>query len=139
MNTSLSLSDASIQNIHLELIRRVRFNECDGQKIAVSLERHRDLWLAAIMTRFGIHREEHSDWIPPMSLIALRDLKHDAWNVDTLLVLTRSVEDALALQEIAKTEEWDADELAVQNDEEELGFALGQHPCSFRMLTAWWD
>lgn len=139
MNESAPLGDATIQQIHLELIRRVRFNECDGRKIAASLERHRDRWLAAMMTRFGVHREEHPDWIPPMSLIALRDLRGNGWNVDTLLVLTRTVEDALALQEIAKTEDWDADELLVQDDPEELGFALGHLPCPYRMLTAWWD
>ena len=139
MSRDLQLSEATVQQLQLELIRRVRFNECDGQKIAESLERHSHLWLAATMQRMGLEHQEHRDWIPAMSLIALRDLRGERWNVDMLFVLTRNVEDALALQEVAKLEDWDADELLVQNDEDELGWALGRHPCPYRMLTAWWD
>lgn len=136
---TLPLCEAAVQEIQLELIRRRRFNEFDGPKVVASLERHRDLWVAVYMDRFGVHNAEHPDWFPGMSLIPLRDLRHNAWNVDTLLVLTEDVARARQLAAVAENEDWDADEVLVQENEEELSRALGIGPCPYRMLTAWWD
>lgn len=133
------LAEATVQEIQLELMRRRSFNEFDGPKVVASLERHRDLWIAAYMDRFGLHHAEHPDWFPFSSLIQLRDLRYNHWNVDTLVVLTETVEHARRLADIARQEDWRADELIVQENEEELGMALGISPCPYRMLTAWWD
>jgi hypothetical protein len=35
MNESLSLRDASVQDIQLELLRRTRFNALDGEKVSL--------------------------------------------------------------------------------------------------------
>ena len=135
----VQLLDASIQQIQLELIRRRRFNEFDGRKVADSLLRNRDLWLAAYMDRFGVFHEEHPEWFPAFSLIKLRDLVRDQWNVDSLVVLTENVDRARQLAEIAKTDDWRANELVVQENREEIELALGMAPCDFGVLSAWWD
>jgi len=139
VDRNVRLADASIQQIQLELIRRRRFNEFDGPKVAESLLRHRELWLAAYMDRFGVPHEEHPDWFPAFSLIKLRDLPGDQWNVDTLVVLTESVDRARELAEIARSDDWHANELVVQEDREEIEMALGVAPCEFGVLSAWWD
>ena len=43
------LSEASLQEIQLELIRRHRHNAFDGERVVESLLRHRGLWSAALM------------------------------------------------------------------------------------------
>jgi hypothetical protein len=135
----LLLRDADIQEIQLELMRRNRFNTFDGPKVIASLQRHRELWLAAYMDRFGLYSKDHPDWIPSFSLIKLRDLPHNRWNVDTLCLLTKTVDDARRLAEVAEAEDWDAQEIVVQDNERELGSALGVVPCDYGVLTVWWD
>jgi hypothetical protein len=139
VDRSVPLKDASIQALNLELIRRASFNEFDGPRVADSLERHADLWLGAWMTRFGVHREEHPNWYPAMSLIALRDLPRDHWNVDTLVILVEDVEKARELAAIAEAENWDADDVHVEEHEEEISMALGISPANCWLLSLWWD
>jgi hypothetical protein len=139
LSADLKLTDATVQQIQLELIRRWRFNAFDGPKIAASLDLHRDLWLAVYMDRFGVYRKEHPTWIPAMSLIKLRDLSANVWNVDTLVVLTDNIQQARQLAEIAEQEEWCADEVTVQDNMDEVESALGEFPCDCGLLTLWWD
>lgn len=73
------LRDASVQDIQLELIRRRSFNSFNGSMIFVSLQRHRDLWLAAWMTRLGVMAGEEG--LSPMSLIPLRRFMHQPCSV----------------------------------------------------------
>jgi hypothetical protein len=134
-----NLADATVQEIQLELMRRASFNEFDGPKVAESLERHREKWIAAWMTRFGVHREEHPDWYPAMSLIPLRDLRGNRWNVDTLIVLTEDVERARQLAAVAEAEDWRADDVHVEEHEDEISMALGVFPCRKWILSVWWD
>ena len=49
MNESLSLRDATVQDIQLELLRRTQFDAIDGERVFASLLRHRDLWLAVLL------------------------------------------------------------------------------------------
>lgn len=133
------LGDASIQDIQLELIRRRRFNEFDGSKVVDSLLHHRDLWRGAYMDRWGVPHPDQSDWLPCSSLIHLRDLPHNHWNVDTLFVLTASIVEARKLYDLASEEDWRADELIVQDNEREIALAIGRFPCECGLLTAWWD
>ena len=60
MNDQLLLRDATVQDIQLELIRRYRFNEFDGQRVHDFLMKHRHLWQAVIMDRFGYVSKEDS-------------------------------------------------------------------------------
>jgi hypothetical protein len=139
MSADLKLTDATVQQIQFELIRRWRFNAFDGPTIVASLERHRDLWLAVHMDRFGVYRKDHPNWIPAMSLIKLRDLNANVWNVDTLVILTDNIQQARQLAEIAQQEDWAADDVTVQENTEEIEMALGEGPCDYGLLTLWWD
>ncbi|WP_253785168.1 hypothetical protein [Nocardia amikacinitolerans] len=137
--TGQQLSDATVQDIQLELIRRASFNGFYGERIATSLERRRDLWIAVCMDRLGSAWSEHRDWLPASSLIKLRDLRGNRWNVDTIFVLTEDTEMARRLAEVADTDSWDADEVLVQDNAEEIGAALGTGRSDYGLLTAWWD
>ncbi|MFC9896627.1 hypothetical protein ACFVMC_23315 [Nocardia sp. NPDC127579] len=134
-----SLSEATVQQVQLELIRRSSFNCFDGDLVADSLTRHRDLWLAAYMDRFGLAHKKHRDWFASGSLIKLRDLPGGRWNVDTLVVLTETTDQAQQLAHIAEQENWQADDVTVQDNTDELAFALGMWPTDHKVLSVWWD
>ena len=136
---NMKLCDATVQEIELELIRRRRFNEFDGPKIVESFERNPKLWIAAYMDRFGLYRDEHPDWLPASSLIKLRDLRHNRWNVDTLCVLTPDIDHARELAALADMDDWQADEVIVQDNAEEVSMALGMFPLKYGLVTFWWD
>src|SRR5437867_3592015 len=94
MNESLSLRDASVQDIQLELLRRTAFNALDGEKVVASLLKHRHLWLAALLDRPGIPNYADPTHLLMSGLIKLRDLPQNLWNADTLFILTRTREQA---------------------------------------------
>src|SRR5215471_17883930 len=89
MTASISLRDASVQEIQLELLRRTKFNAFDRERVYASLMAHRDLWLAVLLDRPGVANYAEPG-LPLMSgLIKLRDLPDNIWNADTLYILTR--------------------------------------------------
>jgi hypothetical protein len=53
MNESLTLRNATVQDIQLELLRRTEYKALDGERVVASLLRHRELWLAALLDRQG--------------------------------------------------------------------------------------
>jgi hypothetical protein len=57
----------------------VSFDECDGARVVAELRRRRDLWDAALMTRYGGETELG---------IILFSLRGDYHNVDTLYIST---------------------------------------------------
>ena len=63
---STPLSEATLQELHLELIRRRHFHAFDGQRVADCLVQHRDLWVAVMMDRVPISH--------PGSGLGLREL-----------------------------------------------------------------
>ena len=131
------LSEASIQDLQLELLRRTQFNEFFGDRVAASLERHRNLWRSAMLMRLGVERNR--DEFPAMSLIALRDLPSNRWNSDLLVILCESLEKAEQLKEAAESEDWDADDYSF-TDGDELSGAIGLYPADdMVVLSAWWD
>src|SRR5438874_8474487 len=104
----LPLTEASVQEIQLELMRRRQFNQFDGPKIVASLRRHRKLWRAVLMDRLGfITQNGHANW----AMIKLRDIPKNYWNVDDLYILTDKLDEAKELQRIAEEEEWRADNI----------------------------
>ena len=132
----LPLTEASVQEIQLELMRRRRFNQFNGPKIVASLRRHRALWQAVLMDRLGFVAEEGS----PMNwgLIKLRDLPANHWNVDDLYILTETLEQAREFQRIAEEEDWQADNVTLLENEQERTHALGtSHPGY--IISFWWD
>jgi hypothetical protein len=122
----LPLTEASVQEIQLELIRRHRFNMFDGPKIVTSLRDHRSLWTAVLMGQGS-----SSD------LITLRDLPQNFWNADTLYILTHDYASAAAWERIAEEEQWHADDVQV----------IWGNACADRLGTSepgylvqfWWD
>ncbi len=138
MNESLSLCDASVQDIQLELLRRTCFNALDGERIVASLLKHRDLWLAALLDRPGVPDYAEPRLLLMGGLIKLRDLDDNIWNADTLFLLTRTPAQARELARIAEEEDW-AGEIRVVEDQEEIDRALGTGRQEFGLLSVWWD
>lgn len=123
-NDSLSLRDASVQDIQLELIRRTKFNAMDGERIVASLLAHRDLWLAALLDRPGVANYAKPSLLLAAGLIKLRDLPDDYWNGDKLFLLTQTHEQAHRLAQIAEEEDW-CGMVQVYRNQEEIDRALG--------------
>jgi hypothetical protein len=138
MNGSLSLRDATVQEIQLELVRRTTFNALDGEQVASSLLRHRDLWLAALLDRPGVANYAKPSLLLTAGLIKLRDLPDNFWNADTLFVLTPTHAEARELARIAEEEEW-AGEVYVYENQEEIDQALGTGRDEYGLMSAWWD
>ena len=139
MNESLSLRDASVQDIQLELIRRTRFNAMDGERIVASLLRHRDLWLAVLLDRQGLPNYDEPVLLLTAGLIKLRDLPQNLWNTDTLFILTRTREQARRLAQIVEEEDWLADEVRVYDNQLEIDHALGTGRREYGLVSVWWD
>ncbi len=138
MNPSLSLRDATVQDIQLELLRRTQHNLLDGEKVVATLLEHRDLWLAVLLDRMGfcdVHQPSH---VPAMSLIKLRDLRHNDWNADTLFLLTESDEKAAQLGQVIEQADW-CGEVCVHDDREEIDGALGVGGIDYGLVSVWWD
>ncbi|WP_194816053.1 hypothetical protein [Nocardia sp. XZ_19_385] len=132
------LSEATVQEIQLDLIRRSSFNNFDGPRVVASLQRHRELWVAACIDRLN-DWAENPGWLPDMSLIKLRDLDSDSWNVDTLFILTSSPDTAHEMARVVCEEQWYADRIKVHTDPEEICSALGSGERNYGLLSVWWD
>jgi hypothetical protein len=131
----LLLTEASVQEIHLELIRRHQYNAFDGRKIVQSLRLHRSLWEAVLMDRPGF---QDRDGTSHLGLIKLRDLSGNFWNVDYLFILAQTLQQARELARIAEQEEWLADEISIMEDEQQRSAALGTGDPGY-VVSMWWD
>jgi hypothetical protein len=138
MNQPVSLRDASVQDIQLELLRRTKFNALDGERVVASLLQHRDLWLAALLDRPGVPNYTEPGLLLTAGLIKLRDLPDNYWNADTLFVLTRTHEQARQLARIAEEEDWGG-EVRVFDDQQEIDRALGTGRQEYGLMSVWWD
>lgn len=121
---SLHLSDLTMQDLQLEIIRRSRHNLLNGEQVVRDLLAHRDWWIAVIFDND--------------SLIKLRDLHDNFWNVDTLYVLATNVYTAQQLVELAE-ESWHAEEPMIYSTDatqRDLGDS-GADVC--RIVRLWWD
>jgi hypothetical protein len=138
MDEPISLRDASVQEIQLELLRRTRFNALDGEKVHASLLKHRDLWLAALLDRPGVPNYAEPGFLLMSGLIKLRDLEDDLWNADTLFILTPTRQAADRLASVIDEEDWGG-EVQVYKDQAEIDRALGTGRQDFGLLSVWWD
>lgn len=132
---TLPLSEATAQDIPLELIRRWQYNAFDGERVAAKLWEHRDLWEAVMMDRLAISAPGR---LPAMGLIKLRDLPYNEWNADTLYILAPDREAANRLAEIFKMEEWGG-MVQVHDDPRDVDRALGSGREERAVVTIWWD
>ena len=138
MNPTLSLRDATMQDIQLELIRRRRFNDFDGERICQLLLDHRSLWTAVLLDRLGQLHFEKPGNIPMGGLIKLRDLADNFWNTDSLFVLTHTPAQAKVL-EAAFEESGTGAMPRVIDNLEESDMALGMGRQVYGLLKVWWD
>jgi len=138
MSESLSLRDASVQDIQLELLRRTRFNALDGEKVYASLHKHRHLWLAVLLDRPGVPDYTKPGTLLLSGLIKLRDLPDDLWNADTLFIMTQTHQQAQELARIAEAEDW-AGEIRANDEQQEIDRALGTGRQEYGLLSVWWD
>ena len=138
MSDGLLLSDASVQEIQLELIRRTRFNAMDGSRVYDSLIRQRELWLSVILDRQGLARYDKPQSLLIAGLIKLRDLSGNYWNADTLFILTNGADNAHRLARLIEEEDWGG-EVQVYTDQDEVGNALGTGRQEYALVTVWWD
>ncbi len=90
MDQSISLREATVQEIQFELIRRTRFNAMDGQQVYDSLLKHRSLWLAVLLNRPRVPNYAEPRLLLTSILIKLLDLPYNICNTNTLFILTRS-------------------------------------------------
>lgn len=120
---TLSLIQATVQDIQLELIRRQQFNNFDGERVVADLLTHRDWWQAVLMDG--------------LDLIKLRDLNDNIWHTDTLYILATDARNAYRLAELA--EDWEADTVEVY-EREATGQRLGDSGIEEqRLVEMWWD
>jgi hypothetical protein len=138
MNQSLLLRDASMQDIQLELLRRTRFNDMDGEKVLASLMKHRNLWRAVLLDRPGVADHDSFEHLLVSGLIKLRDLAKNIWNADTLYILTPTPVEARELARIAEEQDWFG-EVRVYEDKQYTDRALGMGRREYGLLSVWWD
>jgi len=123
---SVSIIEAGLQQIQLELIRRTSFNQFAGEKVNGDLLRHRHLWRGVLM--------ESS--VPLVKLRDMVDNDYQLWNVDTLYILAVDQPSAMELRELAKT--WTADyvEICASSEANELMGSMGE---DWWLVRVWWD
>jgi hypothetical protein len=138
MNGSISLRDATVQDIQLELLRRAKWNALDGQRVIRSLLEHRELWLAVLLDRPGVANYAKPTLLLMGGLIKLRDLPDNFWNADTLFILTQTHVHARRLAQIIEEEDWGGEVRVVEN-QEEIDSALGTGRDDYGLLSVWWD
>jgi hypothetical protein len=138
MNEPLSLRNASVQEVQLELLRRTKFNAFDGEQVAASLLFHRELWLAVLLDRPGVANYAEPSRLLISGLIKLRDLPDDFWNADTLFILTGTHVQAREIARLAEEEDW-AGEVYVYENQDEIDRALGTGRDEYGLLSIWWD
>jgi len=138
MNESLVLRDATVQDIQLELIRRTKFNDFDGEKLVASLLKHRHLWLAVLLDRPGVANYAEPTMLLTAGLIKLRDLADNYWNADTLFVLTRTQALAEEFARVADEEEWSS-MTQIYKNQKDIDMALGTGRQEYGLLSMWWD
>jgi hypothetical protein len=124
------LGEATVQEIHLELIRRSQHDFFDGEDVLEDLLNKQDLWQAVLFDAPGLISRANSH------LIKLRDMNADIYNVDTLYILAADEAAACRLAEFGET--WSADWVEVY-DEETTGGALGTSHEPGRLVAMWWD
>jgi hypothetical protein len=126
---TISLAAASVQEIHLELIRRSQHNNFDGEQVCADLLAHRGDWQAVLFDTNALTGGG-------CGLIKLRDLANNFYNVDTLYIL--AVDEAAAHRLAALAEPWLADNIQVYN-QRDTNHHLGGCDDNLRLVTMWWD
>jgi hypothetical protein len=127
---------SDMQRTQLELLRSVRYNELDGEKVVNDLLAWRDMWYGVIADRFALARPRDAAY-QVINLIKLRDLPRNYWNVDTVFIWTTDAHVDTLIERIKKR--WRADDVGVF-DRDEAEESLGYGPLrDDRLIYVWWD
>lgn len=119
----------TIQDIQFQLMEEASFNGFNGKQVVRDLKAHPELWQGVVMDRAG--------YGGCISLIKLRDISENYWNVDTVYILAKKGKEN-ELYDLAET--WNADEIDWIPDKEAQR-ALGSWGPSKekQLLRVWWD
>lgn len=121
----LTTSLNETQELVFKLMEKATFNNFNGARVAQDLRVHRDLWESAFML------DEH------MPLLALRDMKHNFYNADTLYILSSGKDDQ-KLEQLAKT--WRPDSIEwIEGDDAMRLLGMYDKSKKIRILRLWWD
>ena len=96
---SLPLATATVQDIHLELIRRSEHNAFHGERVLADLLAHRQDWQAVLFDTYGLATDRGL----PARLTKLRDMASNDYNADTLYILAVHEEAAQRLATLAES------------------------------------
>lgn len=123
-----------VQRLYFELLRRVRYNLLDGERIVRDLLEWRDLWYSVTAARLPFPIEQNC---LPIDLSLLRTTRWNDWPADTVYIWTND-EHVTQLKELIE-ERWQASEIAVllPNDVELINANLFEE--DNRVLFVWWD
>jgi hypothetical protein len=128
---STPLATATVQDIHLELIRRSEHNAFHGERVLADLLTHCQDWQAVLFDTYGLA----TDHGLPTRLLKLRDMPYNDYNVDTLYIL--AVNAAAAQRLVALAESWGAEPHIYNQEDTER--ALGTSCANGRLVQMWWD
>ena len=128
---STLLATATVQDIHLELIRRSEHNAFHGERILADLLAHRQDWQAVLFDTYGLATDRGL----PARLLKLRDMPYNDYNADTLYILAIDTEAAQRLTTLA--ESWGAEPNIYNQEDTER--ALGTSCTNERLVQMWWD
>ena len=128
---AVSLATATVQDIHLELIRRSEHNAFRGEQVLADLLAHRQEWRAALFDTYGLA----TDHGLPARLLKLRDMADNDYNADTLYLL--AVDEAAAHRLAALAESWGGEPHIYSQEDTQR--ALGTSGAKGRLVQVWWD
>jgi hypothetical protein len=128
---SIPLATATVQDIHLELIRRSEHNAFQGESILADLLAHRQDWQAVLFDAYGLATDRGL----PARLIKLRDMASNDYNADTLYIL--AVSEAAAHRLATLADAWGAEPHLYGQEETER--ALGTSGAPGCLVQMWWD
>jgi hypothetical protein len=130
------LSDATVQEIHLELFRRSIAAEFAVDRFIEILLANRHLWRGLLIDRLGVSERGHR--LQPSSMIKLRDIDQNFWNADTLHLLCPNRQAAEELVAKLPMEEF-ACMPSIEDDPQVVDRALGGGDDGAVILQFWWD
>jgi hypothetical protein len=128
---STPLATATVQDIHLELIRRSEHNAFHGERVLADLLAHRQDWQAVLFDTYGLATDRGL----PARLLKLRDMASNDYNADTLYILAVHEEAAQRLAALA--ESWGGEPYIYSQEDTER--VLGTSRTNGRLVQMWWD
>jgi hypothetical protein len=128
---SLPLATATVQDIHLELIRRSEHNAFHGDRVLEDLLIHRQDWQAVLFDTYGLATDRGL----PTRLLKLRDMPYNDYNADTLYIL--AIDEAAAHRLATLAELWGGEPHIYSQAETER--ALGTSCVTECLVQIWWD